>query len=398
MKSKLLKIIVFILLNNISFSQPKDTIYGKIKSIREQLTFLEENHQNPKLFDSDGDYGHSGFSSAENTKNIFYDYWYNTYWVYYINYFKEFDIKNRLIKEIWYNKNQSVLTSTENTYNDLDKITNRKLHFNETNEIYTYDKNNNLIFIKSTGSDENYYSITSYEYTKENKILKSVYIYSMYPKEIRKTESFYDSKGNLFRIKNYDQNGEEYYGTKFEYDDKGRKIKIINHSPFIWVKSGKGEKQKRTKDGSDQISREFVYDDKDRIIQTNSYIPDFYDPNKVSLHGKEKKTYENDLLTYIYNINEKDSVYSYKKYEYDDKKRKIKETLTSPKSPDNKIMLEYFYSETEFPTKLIYTNEKTSVIVDFEYVFDDKNNWIEQTKIVNEEKLYVWKREIKYFE
>ena len=36
--------------------------------------------------------------------------------------------------------------------------------------------------------------------------------------------------------------------------------------------------------------------------------------------------------------------------------------------------------------------------IDFEYVFDDKKNWIEQTKSINGKKLYVWKREIKYFE
>ena len=39
-----------------------------------------------------------------------------------------------------------------------------------------------------------------------------------------------------------------------------------------------------------------------------------------------------------------------------------------------------------------------SVSSDFEYVFDDKKNWIEQTKSINGKKLYVWKREIKYFE
>ena len=36
--------------------------------------------------------------------------------------------------------------------------------------------------------------------------------------------------------------------------------------------------------------------------------------------------------------------------------------------------------------------------IDFEYVFDDKKNWIEQTKSINGKKLYVWKREIKYFD
>ena len=34
----------------------------------------------------------------------------------------------------------------------------------------------------------------------------------------------------------------------------------------------------------------------------------------------------------------------------------------------------------------------------FEYKFDDKNNWIEQSKYINGKKLYVWKRKIIYYE
>ena len=69
MKLKLL-IIFLTLLQNISYSQPKDTIYGKIKSIREQLLFLDENRQNRKLFSTEGDYGHNGFLSEEYTKKL----------------------------------------------------------------------------------------------------------------------------------------------------------------------------------------------------------------------------------------------------------------------------------------------------------------------------------------
>ena len=116
MKLKLLIIIVLTLLNNISFSQPKDTIYGKIKSIREQLIFLDENRQNLKLFSSEGDYGHNGFSSEEYTKSRFNIWWYQTCWVHYLNYFKEFNENNKLLKVVWYYKNQSILSSCENEY------------------------------------------------------------------------------------------------------------------------------------------------------------------------------------------------------------------------------------------------------------------------------------------
>ena len=65
--------------------------------------------------------------------------------------------------------------------------------------------------------------------------------------------------------------------------------------------------------------------------------------------------------------------------------------------PNNKILLEYVYNENEFLSKLTYSENGTINTVDFEYIFDDRKNWIEQTKFVNEKKLYVWKRELKYF-
>ena len=127
MKLKLL-IIFLTLLQNISYSQPKDTIYGKIKSIREQLLFLDENRQNRKLFSTEGDYGHNGFLSEEYTKSRFNIWWYQTYWVHYINYYKEFDINNKLLKVIWYYKDQTILNSCENEYDEEGKLVNQKFN------------------------------------------------------------------------------------------------------------------------------------------------------------------------------------------------------------------------------------------------------------------------------
>jgi len=46
----------------------------------------------------------------------------------------------------------------------------------------------------------------------------------------------------------------------------------------------------------------------------------------------------------------------------------------------------------------LYLEKGITTQVDFEYVLDDKKNWIEQTKSVNGKKLFIWKRELKYFE
>ena len=101
---------------------------------------------------------------------------------------------------------------------------------------------------------------------------------------------------------------------------------------------------------------------------------------------------------FIYSYDNKDSLTYYKTFEYDKLNRKTKEFSISPKYPENNISLEYFYNETEYPIKLFYLEKGITTQVNFEYVFDDKKNWIEQTKSINGKKLYVWKRELKYFE
>ena len=68
---------------------------------------------------------------------------------------------------------------------------------------------------------------------------------------------------------------------------KNRKTKIINHSPFIWVKTKTESHQERTKDGNDRIIKEFMYDEKDRIIETKSYNSNFNDENVSELLSKE---------------------------------------------------------------------------------------------------------------
>lgn len=397
MTKKYIIVLLILLVSSYSFSQQKDTIYGKVKSIREQLSFLNENHQNRKLFSTEGDYGHNGFMNAEYTFSRFHNWWYNTYWIHYINYYKEFDQDNKVLKEIWFNKKQDTIRYNEYSYNQLGEINTHKYNsYQESNSSYTYDENNNLILIKTISADSSY-STQKYKYNNENLVSEYEYYNSDYPKEIRRTEKYYDSIGNLIEIRNFNEHGTD-YGTLYEYDVKGRKTKIINHSPFIWVKTKKGSRQKRTEKGCDMISRKFMYDEKDRIIEKYSYNPDFNDNNVPALYKKEISIYDNNSLTEFYYYDDKDSITSFKKYEYDKNQRKVKETFTFPKYPDNNQNLVFSYDSHEFPIILIYTDERGTHKVEFEYIFDDKNNWIKQTKIINGERLFEWTRKIEYFE
>ena len=395
MKLKLL--LIFTLFQNITYSQPKDTLYGNVKSVREQLLFLDENVQNRKLFGSDGDFGHSGFISEDFTKSRFKTWWYETYWVHYINYYKEFDIDHKLLKDVWYYKDQSILSSCENKYDSAGNNISQRLNgYKSSNTVHKFDDNNNLIYSRNSDSDKNYSTIKK-EFNEKNQITREEHFNSEYPKEKSSTAYVYDGSGNLIEEKNFNRHGAD-YGNKFEYDLKNRKTKTILHSPFIWVKTKTGNSQKRTKNGVDQIRVAFKYDEYDRIIETKKYNSNFNDGNKAELYTTEVTIYENDLVKNIYLYDNKDSLTHYKKHEYDGLKRKTKECNVSPNYPEHTIVLEYLYAETEFPIQLLYTNKGIVTQVDFEYVVDHKNNWIEQTKSINGKPLYVWKRELKYFE
>lgn len=391
--------LIVILLFFFSFSnaQEKDTIYGKVKSIREELKFVNDSIQNRKLFSTEGDYGHYGFSSAEFTKSRFKIWWYDTYWVHYVNYYKEFDKNDRLLKEVWFYKNQDTVNYNEYEYNSFGKVKNRKyISYQESNSSYIYDINNNLIYVKTISAD-NSYSTEKYKYNKKNLVSDFEYFNSDYPKEIRRTEKYYDSIGNLIEVRNFDEYGAD-YGTLYEYDAKGRKAKIINHSPFIWVKTRRGRRQKRTNNGTDYISKEFFYDEKDRIIKThfNSQYNDV--SNESYYSGKEIRKYDNSLLIENLSYDKNDSINYYRKYEYDENGRKVRESVGNPKYPDNNRTLEYSYSNHDLPIKLVYTEKVSRTEVDFEHEFDEKNNWIKQTKSVNGKKLFIWTRKIEYFE
>ncbi|HRB71511.1 MAG TPA: hypothetical protein PK776_06645 [Flavobacterium sp.] len=393
MKSHLIKFYALVLLCGVSFAQPKDTIYGKIKSIREQLFFLDENIQNRKLFGTEGDYGHYGFMSEKFTKVRFNNWWYDTYWVHYLNYYKEYDKNNRPLKVAWYNKDQSILKSSENQYASDGKLINQKLNtYQESNVILKYNKKNNLISQRIVNQDKTY-STKKYKYNRNNQIIKYKEFNSRYPKEVHKKEYSYNIYGDTIEVKYFNEYGPN-YGYKYEYDSKRRKIKTLNHSPFIWDVTPQISTQKRIKNGIDYLRWENKYDEKDRIIESKFYVEN---TGKVSLHQREEKIYELDLLKHVYVYNEKDSLSHYKKFEYDSLNRKTKESHFYQKFPEDNMVLEYQYKETLYPIKLTYTINNTSTVVDFEYVFDQKNNWIEQTKSVNGQKLYIWRRNLEYF-
>lgn len=402
--SQILAIILFLF--TFSYGQQKDTIYGKVKSIREEVTFLNDKQQNYNPVGISGDYGHSGWNRKTGKKSQFNIWWYNTPFVHYINYYKEFDKKNNLIKEEWYFKNQNIVTSYLNTFNELGDLILQKVTDNRNGYVIndydyysilnSYDKDKNLIFRKTSQSDDSY-SINSKKFDSLNNIKSDFYYNSLYPKESRKSEYIYDVNGNLTDIKKYEGN-KETSGKKYEYDENNRKVKIFFHTPFTWVKTRKGSKQKRTEKGSDNLYQVFGYDEKDRIIETQTYNQNFYRKNLIVLSGIERKVFDNNLLRKVLHNDKNDSLLYFENYEYDLKNRITKKIVRKVNQTENTRMLTYTYSTYDLPIKLIYEESRKRTEINFEYEFDSKDNWVKQTKIVNGKKLYVWTRKIEYFE
>ena len=368
-------IIIFLVLNTLcAFSWQKDTIYGKVKSIREQITFLNENIQNAKLFSSEGDYGHYGFYSAKFTKSRFHSWWYNTSWVHYINYYKEFNEQGKPKYEIWFYKNNDTVTEL----------------------TYKYDKRDNLIHLKDAYFDD--YSSENYKYNHEDKIISAISYSSYDPDDYLYTNYIYDDNSRLIEVKNYNEYGRS-SGQKFTYDEKGRKKKSFRYSPYTWVEINRTTTvQERDSIGIYNLNHEYFYDDNNKITETHNYSEDEDDSNKVKLTGKLRNTYSNGLLEKIESIRTDGEVGHTVLYKYDKFKRKIKESRFSSKYPQNNIYSDYTYDDQGNIIKLIYTENNTATKVEFKYTFDKKNNWVKQIKLVDGQELFVWSRKIEYYE
>lgn len=227
---------------SISFGQQKDTIYGKVKSIREQLNFLDKKRQNMKLFSTEGDYGHYGFLSANFTTIRFHNWWYNTPYVHYSNYYKEFNKNGKPIFEIWFYKDGD----TVRTYN------------------YKYDKNDNLIQEKDIYKI-NDYTCRNYTYDYKNKLKSSIYYVSDDPDLYSYTSYIRDSVSNLIETKYFDEDGES-ASLKYKYDSENRKISKSIHKPYVYIKKDKSTTFRKDSIGLDKICEKYFYDNNNKLL------------------------------------------------------------------------------------------------------------------------------------
>lgn len=367
-------LVVFLILPLCLFSQiDEGTFNGNIKSVREQLFFLDSTKQNLKLFRTEGDYGHNGFVDSEYTFSRFNSWWFHTPWVHYLNYYKEFDKDENLIMETWYYKDNSQV---------------RKF-------FYKYDDKKNLIQRKTAYNDTLYLAV-NYNYHK-NKLVSTISYNSYIPNVYEYVNYLYDEHDRLIEDRLFDENGEN-YSKRYEYDVVGNKTKYIDHSPFIWIEIDENSKrQKRDVVGYDYVNEEYFYDDRNNLVEVKSYNENFLDNKQPPLYSVKTFKYDkNNRKTAEYYSFSTNAVSSYREYKYY-KNNKIKsDKYFKLDNPKDNSEIKYFYDKKGLIEKVFYVVGDKKTIIEFEYKFDEENNWIEQLKIINGEPLYLRRRDIKY--
>jgi|SRR5690554_860747 len=377
MKSKyhITVVLFFFLLT--SFSQQKDTIYGKVKKIREKVEFLTQK-ENPQLVYYD-DYGHSGFMGPEPTISRFKSFWYSTESCYYINYERHFNDQGEIIEDIWLTKKDSFMNSYK----------------------YKYDKKERLIR-KIDSMDGLVYTDTHfYENDRHENIIRQNSDFDYFNHEYKR----YNKEGKLVRLKSYDERGtiDEYI---YKYNSKGKLLYRTYKNPNSWWKSGERSWSYGPHDSIGNIYKDLVneYDSSNRLIKSQQF--DLYEDDETY---KRPKLTRNTIYKYDKeNLSQLISSFSsgtptYTHFVYDNQSRLIEKYCCSENKSDAQRIEKYVYKKNEIEslkyTKVLFpSKEPTTFKVKFKYKYDEKGNWSEILKIVNGIELYKWIREMDYYE
>lgn len=357
-------------------SQQK-TLIGKVKSTREKLYFVTDSIQNYKLFNSDGDYGHSGFTNPQGTVDRFYDNWFNEVFVHYINNKRFYNEKRLLISEDWFYKDDKQCASYEYKYTDFDSL---------------------CRITKKYDNVDYYISNISYNHKK---LIQSKLNYWTNNCENFSLKIFnYNEKYNLIGEEFLTQEGKQ-KEVYYTLNKLGLQDKTILHKPTVWAKyDSVSYYEKKDSIGTYFTSLKKYFNKKKQMIKSESFFPPDYD-SEGGL--SETKYFEYDergncIETRLNFASNPNIIYVQSK-EYDRINRKIKEenkTLNSTNTFDYKK--EFFYNDKGELYKLIVkSSSEKEIIIQFEYKYDSYNNWIEQSKFVNGKKLFIWKREIEYY-
>ncbi|GGF16372.1 hypothetical protein [Flavobacterium limi] len=362
----------------LSQNLPKDSIYGNIKKIKEKVLFLTQ-QENPKLFHNDDDYGHSGFRGPEPTIARFYSTWYSTNFCYYLNHERHFDIKRKIIKDIWFGKKNNFIESYR----------------------YLYDKKGRLISkidsLKHSVTNENHYFDEYGDNVDENIIYENLRLNLF----IHNYKKYKNGKITITKKFHYNGSADEYVN---HYNDKGKLSYVIYKNPNNWEKSGNGWTY-GIKDSVGVTYKSLIneYDSNNKLIKTQSF--DLFSDENYKNPVETRQTifkYQGDNLITKIESSKNFKALSYVNYKYEKNSKLIEEYCCDEDISKAKLIKKYFYNNDKI-VKLNYTEQSfnSQTIIHhkilYTYKYDDNKNWVEMIKTVNGVDLYKWVREIEYY-
>lgn len=368
--------ILCLFINMVCYGQVNDTIYGSVKSVRSKLIFNDSLIQNEKLFANENEYGHHGFTSNEFTEYRFKNWWYNTHFVHYINFYKEYNQKNLLIKEEWFYKNGDKLATYNYLYNKYDKIVQEKYYYS---------------------NPENFY-LKQYGYNYNNKLVSIIETHVNFKDPSFSYERFiYDSNDHLIKHQRlHDEAGMS--ATINEYGNNNLITTRIKYSEQKWVDNKNGSYTLEDfPSGTTFKSQEFYYDDKDQVIKRVDYS-ERDTSNNVKPLNVYSFEYKNSKVVKEYN--KWNDLVFVREYEFDKNDMKTVEIRSVISNDKQSIQTKtlYEYDNNNQLVKLIYSEDGQTFQVDYIVTYDVIGNWVKQDKLINGEKLFTWIREITYWE
>lgn len=374
MINKIICILIFLFHFN-AIAQ-NDTLIGNVKSVSEKIIYLiEEPTLEENCLDCDSNsfyqFGILLITNPKDFEIFFKNDWQTTAGCSYKNIYKEFNIEKQKTKEIWFDYDNS-----------------KKEQF-----LYDYDNNNNIIREVNI-SNESYYTTNNFHYDYKNRLISENSSYSDF---FSYETNHYDKLDRIIKKDYYNENGYD-HSAFYNYNDIENSVLVENNIATIKTKyliSNATTITTTTSLEKNPIYKNY-FNKENKIIEHHEYNFD-EKLNKHFLNEKNINTFLNNKLTQQKRIY-KDHIIEVN-FEYNEFKKLKKYTEITPWK-ENNVTREYFYtnkllSRIEIKDQINYKKNKT--ILTFEYKFDEKGNWIEQTKSVNSIPTFIWKREIKYY-
>ncbi|AQY22753.1 hypothetical protein [Riemerella anatipestifer] len=350
---------------------PKDTLYGKVKTLREKVIFLTE-ITTPQFLDYEDDYGHTGFRSAKEVLERFKKVWYTYDFCHYLNYKKVFDNRGNMVKEIWFDKKDTCIASYQRDYDSRNRI------------------------IRELDSVQSAVLETRYDYLNDNEVniikknLRTNYARHSY-------EKIESGKLKVQKIFHSDEAVSEY---NYVYDDNGLLKYRVYKNPYSWKQDQYGAWSYGIYGIPPSIYKDIVnyYDSEKRLVKNQKFgLFENDTKNKFpNLYEQTKYYYQKGNLIRVekkYNS----GVKYYEHFSYDEQHQvSIHYCCSKSKNKSSRIGSYKLQNDKIIHLNLIAGENKYDI--SFDYVFDDKNNWTEITKAVNGIALYKWVRKIEYYE